>query len=61
MWSSVNYLIVEALERLHHFYGDALQVECPTGSGRFMDLAGVAQELEPRMAPLTFVVYSHTL
>ncbi len=52
IWFPVNYLIVEALERYHHFYGDALQVECPTGSGRFMDLAGVAQELKRRLASL---------
>ena len=30
----VNYLLIEALERYHHFYGDSFQVECPTGSGR---------------------------
>ena len=46
----MNYLLVEALERYHHFYGDALTVECPTGSaahaspGRNRDLVppGVA-------------------
>ena len=34
VWFPLNYLLIEALERYHHFYGDALQVECPTGSGR---------------------------
>ena len=34
IWFPVNYLLIEALERYHHFYGDALQVECPTGSGQ---------------------------
>ena len=38
-------LIVEALERYHHFYGDDFQVECPTGSGNMMNLKEVAQEL----------------
>ncbi len=34
IWFPVNYLLIEALERYHHFYGDTLQVECPTGSGQ---------------------------
>jgi hypothetical protein len=36
-------------ERYHHFYGDALRVECPTGSGRSMNLAEVACELAARL------------
>ncbi len=42
IWFPVNYLLVEALERYHHFYGDTLQVECPTGSGQMMNLKQVA-------------------
>ena len=34
IWFPVNYLLIEALERYHHFYGDTVQVEFPTGSGR---------------------------
>ena len=34
VWFPLNYLLIEALERYHHFYGDDLQVECPTGSGK---------------------------
>ena len=45
IWFPVNYLLIEALERYHYFYGDSLRVECPTGSGRWMNLAEVAQEL----------------
>jgi hypothetical protein len=37
VWLPVNYLLVEALERYHHFYGDSFRVECPTGSGRMMN------------------------
>ena len=37
VWFPVNYLLIEALERYHHFYGDTLQVECPTGSGQRLD------------------------
>jgi hypothetical protein len=50
IWLPVNYLLVEALERYHHFYGDSLRVECPTGSGTMMNLQGVAQELSARLA-----------
>ncbi len=52
VWFPLNYLLIEALERYHHFYGDSLQVECPTGSGRMMDLQQVAQELSTRLCRL---------
>ena len=52
VWMPLNYLLVEALKRHHHFYDDAFQVECPTGSGRMMTLLGVAEELERRIAAL---------
>ena len=34
IWFPVNFLVLEALERYHHFYGDDFKVECPVGSGR---------------------------
>jgi hypothetical protein len=49
IWFPVNYLVVEALERYHHFYGDTLQVEFPTGSGRRANLQEVAAELWARL------------
>jgi hypothetical protein len=49
IWLPVNYLLVEALERYHHFYGDTLRVECPTRSGRLMNLQEVARELACRL------------
>ncbi len=52
IWLPVNYLLIEALERYHHFYGDGLRVECPTGSGIMMNLKEVAQELSARLARL---------
>jgi hypothetical protein len=52
VWFPVNYLLVEALERYHHFYGDTLRVECPTGSGRYLNLQEVASELAARLARL---------
>jgi hypothetical protein len=52
IWLPVNYLLVEALERYHHFYGDTLRVECPTGSGHLMNLREVARNLAARLAQL---------
>ncbi len=52
IWFPVNYLLIEALERYHHFYGDTLKVECPTGSGKMMNLKEVASELNARLARL---------
>jgi hypothetical protein len=50
VWFPLNYLILEALERFHHFYGSDLKVECPRGSGRMLDLQEVARELAGRLA-----------
>ncbi len=52
IWFPVNYLLIEALERYHHFYQDTLRVECPTGSGRWMNLKEVARELTRRLSAL---------
>jgi hypothetical protein len=49
IWMPCNYLLVEALERYHHFYGDDLRVECPVGSGRMLNLNEVARELSARL------------
>jgi hypothetical protein len=52
IWFPVNYLIIEALQRYHYFYGDSLKVECPTGSGKLMNLREVALELAGRLTRL---------
>jgi hypothetical protein len=52
IWFPLNFLIVEALERYHHFYGDSLKVECPTGSGNAMTLHEVARELSLRLSKI---------
>jgi Glycosyl hydrolase family 63 C-terminal domain len=52
VWFPINYLIVEALERYYHFYGNDLKVECPTGSGVFMNLQQVADEIVRRLVSL---------
>jgi hypothetical protein len=50
VWFPLNFLLIEALQRYHHFYGDELRVECPVGSGRQMTLLEVSQELASRLA-----------
>lgn len=52
VWFPVNYLLIEALERYHHFFGRGLTVECPTGSGQQRDLGQVADELRRRLLGL---------
>jgi len=52
IWFPLNYLLIEALRRLGRFYGDALKVECPTGSGRLANLDQVADEVERRLASI---------
>jgi len=52
VWFPLNYLLAEALERYHHFYGDRFTVEYPTGSGRRMTLGAVARDLHSRLAGL---------
>ena len=52
VWFPLNYLLVEALERYHHFYGDSLRIEAPTGSGRTMNLEEVARELDARLGSI---------
>ena len=52
IWMPVNYLLIEALERYHHFYGDGLRVECPVGSGRMLNLREVARELSSRLGSI---------
>jgi uncharacterized membrane protein YdjX (TVP38/TMEM64 family) len=49
VWFPINYLIVEALERYHHVYGESLKVECPTGSGHLMNLNEVARDIARRL------------
>ena len=49
IWFPVNYLLIESLQKFHHYLGDDFKVECPTGSGQFMTLWEVAAELSRRM------------
>jgi hypothetical protein len=52
VWMPVNFLLIESLRKFHSYYGDDFQVECPTGSGHFMTIAQVADELSRRLSNL---------
>ncbi len=49
IWFPVNYLLIESLQKFHHYLGDDFKVECPTGSGQYMTLWEVAAELSRRL------------
>jgi hypothetical protein len=49
IWFPINYLIIEALQKYHYFYGDDFKVEVPTGSGRLMTLWEASMELSHRL------------
>jgi hypothetical protein len=50
IWFPVNYLMIESLQKFHHYFGDELKVECPTGSGTMLTLSEVATELSRRLS-----------
>ncbi|HEY0377372.1 MAG TPA: hypothetical protein VGC87_10495, partial [Pyrinomonadaceae bacterium] len=50
VWFPVNYLIIESLQKFHHYLGDGFKVECPTGSGRMLTLWEVAAEISRRLS-----------
>jgi hypothetical protein len=52
VWFPVNFLLIEALQRFHHYLGDGFRVEFPTGSGVEMNLWQVAAKLSRRMVRL---------
>lgn len=52
IWMAVNFLLIESLQRFYMFYGPSFQVECPTGSGDFMHLGHVAEEIQHRLQHL---------
>ena len=52
VWFPVNYLLIESLQKFHHYHGDAIQVECPTGSGKLVTLDKVCEELSRRLCNL---------
>ena len=54
IWFPINFLLVEALQQYHRFYGDEFLVECPTGSGKTLNLGQVAEESRTPPEPHLF-------
>jgi hypothetical protein len=52
VWFPANYLIIEALERYHRFYGDDFKIECPARSGKMLNLKEIARELASRLTKI---------
>jgi hypothetical protein len=49
IWFPLNYLLIESLQKFHHYLGDDFQVELPTGSGQLHTLDAVAADLSRRL------------
>ena len=52
VWTPMNFLIVQSLRELHKYYGETIQVECPTGSGNLCNLNEAADDLSRRLISL---------
>jgi hypothetical protein len=66
IWFPVNFLIIESLQKFHHYYGDDFRIECPTGTGNFMTLEAAANEIATRLTKIFLLdkdgarpVYAH--
>jgi hypothetical protein len=54
IWMPVNFLIIESLQKFHHYYGDDFKIECPARSGKFLTILEVAEELSRRLTRIFF-------
>jgi hypothetical protein len=52
VWIPINFLIIETLRRFHEYYGNDFKAEFPTGSGKFLNLKEIANELGSRLAKI---------
>jgi hypothetical protein len=52
VWFPLNYLLIESLQKFHHYYGEDFKVECPTYSNKQMDLWEVSAEISRRLTRL---------
>jgi hypothetical protein len=52
IWFPINFLLIESLQKFHHYYSDDFRVECPTGSGTYLSLKEIADELSRRLIGL---------
>jgi hypothetical protein len=52
VWFPLNYLMIEALQKFHWYYGNSLAVEFPTGSGKLLNLWDISAQLSKRLVRL---------
>ena len=52
VWLPMNFLLIESLQKFHHYYGDEFKIECPVGSGKFLNLDEAAEEISTRLTRL---------
>ena len=52
IWFPVNYLLIESLQKFHHYYGDDFKVEHPTGSGKMLTIQQIADDLSSRLVKI---------
>jgi hypothetical protein len=55
IWFPLNFLLIESLQKFHHYYGDDFKIECPANSGCFLTINEVALELRRRLTRLFLV------
>ena len=49
IWFPLNYLLIESLQKFHHFFADGLKVECPLGSGQTANLREAGADISRRL------------
>ena len=49
IWMPINFLLIEALQKFHHYYGDDFKIECPTGSGKMLTIYEISEEIARRL------------
>ena len=49
IWMPINFLLIESMQRFHHYYGDDFRIECPTGSGNYVSILEASEELAKRL------------
>ncbi|GMU87100.1 MAG: hypothetical protein AMXMBFR48_23410 [Ignavibacteriales bacterium] len=52
VWFPVNFLIIESLQRFHHYFGDEFKIEYPSGSGKMITIQVAAEELSKRLSSI---------
>ncbi|MEM9026294.1 MAG: glucosidase [Verrucomicrobiota bacterium] len=52
IWFPVNYLLIESMQKFHHYYGDEFKVECPVGSGNYLTILEASEEISRRLVSI---------